>query len=149
MINWLGEKWKIGDAGVAAHPNSRFAAPARQCPIIHPDWESPQGVPIEAIIFGGRRPMGVPLIYETNSWEHGTFVGSCLKSEATAAAEFKGKAVMHDPMAMRPFMGYNFGHYLQHWLDLKQEGRKMPKIYHVNWFRKDANNKVCLTFLFV
>ncbi|CAB05600.1 Phosphoenolpyruvate carboxykinase [GTP] [Caenorhabditis elegans] len=141
ITTWLGEKWHIGEPGVAAHPNSRFAAPANQCPIIHPDWESPQGVPIEAIIFGGRRPQGVPLIYETNSWEHGVFTGSCLKSEATAAAEFTGKTVMHDPMAMRPFMGYNFGKYLQHWLDLKTDSRKMPKIYHVNWFRKDSNNK--------
>ncbi|EPB70758.1 phosphoenolpyruvate carboxykinase [Ancylostoma ceylanicum] len=141
MINWLGQKWRIGDPGVCAHPNSRFAAPASQCPIIHPDWESPKGVPIEAIIFGGRRPAGVPLVYETRSWLHGIFTGACLKSEATAAAEYKGKTVMHDPMAMRPFMGYNFGHYLQHWIDLNQEGRKVPRIYHVNWFRKDANNK--------
>ncbi|PIO68563.1 phosphoenolpyruvate carboxykinase [Teladorsagia circumcincta] len=90
MINWLGEKWKIGDPGVCAHPNSRFAAPASQCPIIHPDWESPKGVPIDAIIFGGRRPAGVPLVFETRSWLHGIFTGACLKSEATAAAEHKG-----------------------------------------------------------
>ncbi|VDN33709.1 unnamed protein product [Cylicostephanus goldi] len=100
MINWLGEKWHIGDPGVCAHPNSRFAAPASQCPIIHPDWESPKGVPIDvwrvsaiysAIVFGGRRPTGVPLVYETRSWHHGIFTGACLKSEATAAAEYKGK----------------------------------------------------------
>ncbi|XGW24077.1 hypothetical protein V3C99_005913 [Haemonchus contortus] len=141
MINWLGEKWRIGDPGLCAHPNSRFAAPASQCPIIHPEWESPKGVPIDAIIFGGRRPAGVPLVFETRSWLHGIFTGACLKSEATAAAEHKGKTVMHDPMAMRPFMGYNFGHYLQHWIDLNKGGRKVPKIYHVNWFRRDANNK--------
>ncbi|KAJ1354969.1 hypothetical protein KIN20_012073 [Parelaphostrongylus tenuis] len=141
MINWLGEKWKIGDPGPCAHPNSRFAAPACQCPIIHPDWESPKGVPIEAFIFGGRRPAGVPLVFETRSWLHGIFTGACLKSESTAAAEHKGNTVMHDPMAMRPFMGYNFGHYLQHWIDLNKDGRKVPRIYHVNWFRRDANNK--------
>ncbi|KAE9420718.1 hypothetical protein Angca_008058, partial [Angiostrongylus cantonensis] len=150
MINWLGEKWKIGDPGPCAHPNSRFAAPASQCPIIHPDWESPKGVPIDAIIFGGRRPVGVPLVFETRSWLQGVFTGACLKSETTAAAEYKGKTVMHDPMAMRPFMGYNFGKYLQHWIDLNKDGRKasyllglsvVPRIYHVNWFRRDANNK--------
>jgi phosphoenolpyruvate carboxykinase (GTP) len=92
MINWLGEKWKIGDPGTAAHPNSRFTAPASQCPIIHPNWESPEGVPIEAIVFGGRRPEGVPLIFETFSWAHGVFTGASLKSETTAAAEHTGKA---------------------------------------------------------
>ncbi|VDM49835.1 unnamed protein product [Toxocara canis] len=139
MINWLGEPWHIGDPTPAAHPNSRFTAPAGQCPIIHPKWESPKGVPIDAIVFGGRRPEGVPLVFETFSWNHGILTGACLKSEATAAAEHKGKKVMHDPMAMRPFMGYNFGQYLKHWVELKKEGRKMPKIFHVNWFRKDKN----------
>ncbi|VDM42593.1 unnamed protein product [Toxocara canis] len=137
--SWLGEEWHIGDQKAAAHPNSRFTSPAGQCPIIHPDWESPKGVPIDAIVFGGRRPEGVPLVFETFSWNHGIFTGACLKSEATAAAEHKGKKVMHDPMAMRPFMGYNFGKYLQHWIGLNKEGRKMPRIFHVNWFRKDSN----------
>uniref|UniRef100_A0A0M3J6G8 phosphoenolpyruvate carboxykinase (GTP) n=1 Tax=Anisakis simplex TaxID=6269 RepID=A0A0M3J6G8_ANISI len=105
MVNWLGEKWKIGDKGEAAHANARFTTPAKQCPIIHPDWESPKGVPIDAIVFGGRRPVGVPLVIESFSWQHGIFVGAGIKSEATAAAEHKGKKVMHDPMAMRPFMG--------------------------------------------
>lgn len=141
MINWLGESWHIGDPGVAAHPNSRFTAPAGQCPIIHPMWESPDGVPIDAIIFGGRRPEGVPLVFETFSWNHGVFTGACLKSEATAAAEHKGKTVMHDPMAMRPFMGYNFGDYLKHWISLNNGERKMPRIYHVNWFRRDSEGK--------
>lgn len=116
ITDWLGNPWKLGDPTPAAHPNSRFAAPAKQCPIIHPDWESPvsllksllfnlthnfqQGVPIEAIIFGGRRPEGVPLVFETFGWHHGIFTGACLKSETTAAAEHKGKNVMHDPMAM-------------------------------------------------
>uniref|UniRef100_A0A915B635 phosphoenolpyruvate carboxykinase (GTP) n=1 Tax=Parascaris univalens TaxID=6257 RepID=A0A915B635_PARUN len=142
ITTWLGQKWRIGEpGGPAAHPNSRFAAPAGQCPIIHPDWESPAGVPIEAFIFGGRRPEGVPLVFETLSWLHGILVGACLKSEATAAAEFKGKTVMHDPMAMRPFMGYNFGKYLQHWINLDKPPHKVPRIYHVNWFRKNADGK--------
>ncbi|XP_076112406.1 phosphoenolpyruvate carboxykinase [GTP]-like isoform X1 [Mytilus galloprovincialis] len=137
ITTWLNKKWHIGAPGKAAHPNSRFTAPASQCPIIHPDWEKPEGVPISAIIFGGRRPTGVPLVFETFSWEHGVMVGACVKSEATAAAEFKGKMIMHDPMAMRPFMGYNFGNYLQHWLSLNAKPHKLPKIFHVNWFRVD------------
>jgi len=141
ITTWTGEKWKIGMPGVAAHPNSRFCTPAKQCPIIHPKWEDPRGVPIDCIVFGGRRPEGVPLVFESLSWQHGVLVGAALKSEATAAAEFKGKQIMHDPMAMRPFMGYNFGKYLQHWLDMEQPGRNMPKIFHVNWFRKDENGK--------
>uniref|UniRef100_A0AC34FWT4 Phosphoenolpyruvate carboxykinase (GTP) n=1 Tax=Panagrolaimus sp. ES5 TaxID=591445 RepID=A0AC34FWT4_9BILA len=141
ITDWLGNPWKLGDAAPAAHPNSRFAAPAKQCPIIHPDWESPTGVPIEAIIFGGRRPDGVPLVFETFGWHHGIFTGACLKSETTAAAEHKGKNVMHDPMAMRPFMGYNFGKYLDHWISLEKAPHKVPKIYHVNWFRKSKEGK--------
>jgi len=138
VTTWLGEEnWKIGMPGVAAHPNSRFCTPAGQCPIIHPLWEDPKGVPIDAIVFGGRRPEGVPLVFESLSWAHGVFVGAAVKSEATAAAEFKGKQIMHDPMAMRPFMGYNFGKYLEHWLNMEQSGRIMPKIFHVNWFRTD------------
>jgi len=141
VTTWLGEKWKKGMPGKVAHPNSRFTSPASQCPIIHPNWEDPEGVPISALIFGGRRPEGVPLVFETFSWEHGVMVGASVKSEATAAAEFKGKSIMHDPMAMRPFMGYNFGHYLQHWLNLNKPGRKMPKIFHVNWFRTNKAGK--------
>lgn len=141
ITTWLGEHWKIGQAGKAAHPNSRFCTPAGQCPMIHPKWEDPEGVPIDAIVFGGRRPEGVPLVFESYSWEHGVLLGAALKSEATAAAEFKGKQIMHDPMAMRPFMGYNFGNYLQHWLNLNQEGRQMPKVFHVNWFRLNEAGK--------
>ncbi|CAL1545746.1 unnamed protein product [Lymnaea stagnalis] len=141
ITTWLGQPWHIGCPGKAAHPNSRFTCPASQCPIIHPKWEDPKGVPISAIIFGGRRPTGVPLVFEAKSWAHGVMIGACVKSEATAAAEFQGKTIMHDPMAMRPFMGYNFGHYLQHWLDLEKPDRKMPKIFHVNWFRLDNNGR--------
>ncbi|KAI1721865.1 phosphoenolpyruvate carboxykinase [GTP] [Ditylenchus destructor] len=141
VTDWYGNPWKLGDPTPAAHPNSRFCSPAKQCPIIHPDWESPSGVPIDAIIFGGRRPNGVPLVFETYSWTHGIFTGACLKSEATAAAEHKSKAVMHDPMAMRPFMGYNFGKYLQHWVDLEKGNHKVPKIFHANWFRKSKDGE--------
>ena len=125
MTSWLGEPWKIGDPTLSSHANSRFTAPAGQCPIIHPRWEDPAGVPIDAIVFGGRRPEGVPLVVESFSWAHGVFLGACVKSESTAAAEHAAKTIMHDPFAMRPFMGYNFGRYLQHWLDLEQPGRKV------------------------
>jgi phosphoenolpyruvate carboxykinase (GTP) len=141
IITWLGERWKIGMPGKAAHPNSRFTAPASQCPIIHPKWEDTAGVPIDALIFGGRRPEGVPLVFETFNWLHGIFVGACLKSEATAAAEHASKKIMHDPMAMRPFMGYNFGNYLQHWIDMAKPPHKVPRIYHVNWFRLNEKGK--------
>lgn len=138
VTSWLGKAWKPGDKEPCAHSNSRFCAPAHQCPIMDPDWEAPEGVPIDAIIFGGRRPKGVPLVYEAFNWRHGVFVGSAMRSESTAAAEHKGKVIMHDPFAMRPFFGYNFGHYLEHWLSM--EGRKgalLPRIFHVNWFRRD------------
>ncbi|XP_064416445.1 phosphoenolpyruvate carboxykinase, cytosolic [GTP] isoform X1 [Latimeria chalumnae] len=140
VTSWLGKQWKPGDKDPCAHPNSRFCAPASQCPIMDPDWESPDGVPIEGIIFGGRRPKGVPLVYEAFNWKHGVFVGTAMRSEATAAAEHKGKVVMHDPFAMRPFFGYNFGRYLEHWLSMEhRHGVRLPKIFHVNWFRKDTN----------
>lgn len=141
ITTWLQEEWKIGMPGKAAHPNSRFTTPAGQCPIIHPKWEDSAGVPIEAFIFGGRRPEGVPLVFQSRSWAHGIFVGACLKSEATAAAEHAAKTIMHDPMAMRPFMGYNFGKYMDHWLSLDKPPQKVPKIFHVNWFRTNPQGK--------
>jgi phosphoenolpyruvate carboxykinase (GTP) len=140
ITTWLGKPFKIGDPtnAPAAHPNSRFCAPASQCPTIHPQWEDPNGVPISAIVFGGRRPEGVPVVYECFDWAHGVMTGAAVKSETTSAAEFKGKTIMHDPMAMRPFMGYNFGRYLAHWLSMeKVPNRQLPKIFHVNWFRLD------------
>ncbi|XP_078394485.1 phosphoenolpyruvate carboxykinase [GTP], mitochondrial-like [Cetorhinus maximus] len=102
------------------------------------NWESPEGVPIDAIIFGGRRPEGVPLVYESFNWRHGVFIGSAMRSESTAAAEHKGKVIMHDPFAMRPFFGYNFGDYLRHWLSMEERPSpaRLPRIFHVNWFRK-------------
>jgi phosphoenolpyruvate carboxykinase (GTP) len=141
LISWKGTDWTKDSKEPAAHPNSRFCAPAEQCPIIDPQWENPNGVPISAIIFGGRRPKGIPLIYESFDWEHGVFVGASMRSEATAAAEHKGKVIMHDPFAMRPFFGYNFGDYIKHWLSLNKPGRKMPKIFHVNWFRKSNDGQ--------
>ncbi|XP_055309816.1 phosphoenolpyruvate carboxykinase [GTP] [Sitodiplosis mosellana] len=146
VTDWLGKPWIPGVSKTpAAHPNSRFCTPAEQCPIIDKDWESPDGVPISAILFGGRRPAGVPLVYEAFSWQHGIFVGATMRSEATAAAEHKGKIIMNDPFAMRPFFGYNFGSYLKHWLTMEARanarGAQPPKIFHVNWFRKDANGK--------
>ncbi|XP_049754673.1 phosphoenolpyruvate carboxykinase [GTP], mitochondrial isoform X1 [Elephas maximus indicus] len=138
VTSWLGKPWKPGDKEPCAHPNSRFCAPARQCPIMDPAWEAPEGVPIDAIIFGGRRPKGVPLVYEAFNWRHGVFVGSAMRSESTAAAEHKGKIIMHDPFAMRPFFGYNFGRYLEHWLSMEErKGARLPRIFHVNWFRRD------------
>ncbi|KAF7988421.1 hypothetical protein HCN44_000994 [Aphidius gifuensis] len=142
IIDWHGKPWKYSDKKPAAHPNSRFCTPANQCPIIDDNWESPDGVPIDAILFGGRRPEGVPLVYQARNWQHGVFIGATMRSEATAAAEHKSKVVMNDPFAMRPFFGYNFGHYLQHWLNMsKVENAKLPKIFHVNWFRKSQDNK--------
>jgi phosphoenolpyruvate carboxykinase (GTP) len=140
MTDWLGQDWTRGCGRKAAHPNSRFCSPAENCPILDENWEEPEGVKIDAILFGGRRPEGVPLVSQARSWEHGVFLGAALKSEATAAAEHTGKAVMHDPFSMRPFFGYNFGDYLSHWLSLgQQKGATMPSIFMVNWFRKSAS----------
>ncbi|KAG5666370.1 hypothetical protein PVAND_014401 [Polypedilum vanderplanki] len=142
ITDWHGKPWKRGvNNTTSAHPNSRFCAPAKNCPIMDSKWEDPEGVPISAILFGGRRPEGVPLVYEAYNWQHGVMIGSAMRSEATAAAEHKGKVIMHDPMAMRPFLGYNFGKYLQHWLNMEVAGCKMPKIFHVNWFLKGNDGK--------
>ncbi|TMW52094.1 hypothetical protein DOY81_002811 [Sarcophaga bullata] len=140
VTDWLGKLWSPESGKVAAHPNSRFCTPAKQCPIIDPAWEDSAGVPISAILFGGRRPAGVPLVYEARNWQHGVFMGASMRSEATAAAEHKGKEIMHDPFAMRPFFGYNFGDYLKHWLSMESRGN-VPKIFHVNWFRKGSDGK--------
>lgn len=146
ITDWLGNPWELGVSKTpAAHPNSRFCSPAANCPIIDRMWEDPEGVPISAILFGGRRPQGVPLIFEAFDWKHGVFIGSAMRSEITAAAEHTGKAIVHDPMAMRPFFGYNFGNYLKHWLEIEEQCDKLegtlPKIFHVNWFRKGKDGK--------
>jgi len=142
ITSWLGEKWTPESKKPSAHPNSRFCTPAKNCPIMDPAWEDPAGVPIDAILFGGRRPEGVPLVYEAFNWKHGVLIGAAMKSEATAAAEHKGKMIMHDPFAMRPFFGYNTGHYFSHWLSMEErQGAQLPKIFHVNWFRKNTEGK--------
>ena len=143
-INWKGEKWdkakydkkdKVNTS--AAHPNSRFTALAKNCPCISKEFDNPAGVPISAIVFGGRRAKTAPLVYQSFGWQHGSFVGSIMASETTAAAAGAVGVVRRDPMAMRPFVGYNMGDYFQHWLDMGKKIPNAPKIFHVNWFRTD------------
>ena len=141
VTSWLGEEWHPGDEKTAAHPNARYTTPASQCPIIDPNWENPNGVPISAILFGGRRASTVPLVFEAFNWQHGTFIGSIASSERTAAAAGTVGELRRDPMAMLPFCGYNMGDYFAHWLEMgqKTDEDKLPKIFYVNWFRKDED----------
>ncbi len=137
LTDWHGKHWTSKSATNSAHPNARFTAPARQCPTIATEWEDPKGVPVSAILFGGRRATVVPLVYEARDWQHGTFVGSIIASEKTAAAEGKVGELRHDPMAMLPFCGYNMADYWSHWLKIgRRSGANLPRLYHVNWFRK-------------
>ena len=138
LIDWMGNDWTPACKWKPAHPNSRFCTPMKNCPIMDSHWEDARGVKIEAILLGGRRPEGVPLVYEAFNWQHGVFLGATLKSEATAAAEHSSKCVMHDPFSMRPFFGYNFGGYLKHWLSFGKY-EKRPKMFMVNWFRRSAD----------
>jgi phosphoenolpyruvate carboxykinase (GTP) len=143
LTDWLRRPWTPASGRKASHPNARFTTPARQCPVISPEWQNPAGVPISAILFGGRRGSVVPLVNEALSWQHGTFMGSIMSSETTAAAAGAVGQLRYDPFAMLPFCGYHMGDYFAHWLKVgaRADQKMLPRIYYVNWFRKGADGR--------
>ena len=140
-LDWQGRPWTPQSLEKAAHPNSRFTVPASQCATIAADWENPEGVPVDAMLFGARRARVVPLVYQARDWQHGTFLAATLSSETTAAATGKVGVLRRDPMAMLPFCGYNMGDYFGHWLEVGKNLKKPPAIFRVNWFRTGDNGK--------
>jgi phosphoenolpyruvate carboxykinase (GTP) len=142
VVDWRGESWTPGSGRPAAHPNARFTVAAALAPTMAPEWEDPAGVPIDAIVFGGRRSTVVPLVQEAHDWEHGVFLGSIMGSETTAAAEGERGRLRRDPFAMLPFCGYDMGDYFCHWLRLgRRDGASLPRIFTVNWFRKSSDGR--------